>query len=127
MGFQYNGKLRAPEVLLRSGPDARAELIRERESVHCLFDNTRIPDDLLPVRNDVAVPFAYKGRAPAPSEATNTFTALAEGLQAKVPASLRPRLQADGGHKFPLLALPVVAAVALLGIAAVGWVSNRRR
>ena len=120
MGFQYNGKLRAPEVLLRSG--ARAELIRERESVHCLFDNTRVPDDLLPVRNDVAVPFAYKGRAPAPSEAMNTFTARAE-----VPASLRPRPLADGGQKFPLLALSAAIAVAFLGIAAVGWVSSRRR
>jgi len=44
MGFQYNGKLRAPEVLLRSnGEDS---LIRERETIEQLYANTHIPSDL---------------------------------------------------------------------------------
>ena len=42
MGFQYNGKLRAPEILRRR--DGSFELIRERETVECLFANTRMPE-----------------------------------------------------------------------------------
>jgi len=38
MGFQYNGKLRAPELLLRM--DGSIELIRERETFDSLFGNT---------------------------------------------------------------------------------------
>ncbi len=49
MGFQYNGKLRAPELLLRQ-PSAAGEaivhVIREREVKADLFSNTRIPQDL---------------------------------------------------------------------------------
>ena len=46
MGFQYNGKLRAPELLLR--PDGTTvDVIRQRESLHCLFDNTIMPPGLL--------------------------------------------------------------------------------
>jgi len=44
MGFQYNGKLRAPELLLRCSGDIH--LIREREAFSSLFENTRIPQDL---------------------------------------------------------------------------------
>ena len=42
MGFQYNAKLRAPEVLI----DAQGlpQLIRERETVEDLFSNTVIPN-----------------------------------------------------------------------------------
>ena len=49
MGFQYNGKLRAPELLLRSsGPGAGSvQLIRARESLSYLFGNTVLPLDLL--------------------------------------------------------------------------------
>ena len=43
MGFQYNGKLRAPEILLRDGKD---ELIRERETIPMLYANTVLPDDM---------------------------------------------------------------------------------
>ncbi|KAG1698496.1 hypothetical protein DVH05_015036 [Phytophthora capsici] len=44
MGFQYNGKLRAPEVLLRSnGGDS---LIRERETYESLYGNCVVPADL---------------------------------------------------------------------------------
>lgn len=83
MGFQYNGKLRAPELLIRcsevdsaapprsaaggaaySGPlDRRAvHLIREREEVHCLFDNTVIPKDLMPSAAVLPSPYPYAGR-----------------------------------------------------------------
>ena len=47
MGFQYNGKPRAPELLLRS-PSAGGgvELIRAREGMKELFGNTVLPADL---------------------------------------------------------------------------------
>lgn len=44
MGFQYNGKLRAPEVLIR--PDGRDTLIRKRETYDALFSNCVTPTDL---------------------------------------------------------------------------------
>jgi hypothetical protein len=54
MGFQYNGKLRAPELLLRERPAgagtgagaAVVDVIREREAVECLYDNAVMPRDL---------------------------------------------------------------------------------
>ncbi len=56
MGFQYNGKLRAPELLLRERPAgagagagavaAVVDVIREREAVDCLYDNAVMPRDL---------------------------------------------------------------------------------
>jgi hypothetical protein len=54
MGFQYNGKLRAPELLLRERPagavagagSAVVDVIREREAVDCLYDNAVMPRDL---------------------------------------------------------------------------------
>lgn len=45
MGFQYNGKLRAPEVLLRNN-GADDVLIRDRETIEGLYANTHIPADL---------------------------------------------------------------------------------
>ena len=70
MGFQYNGKLRAPELLLRAGDAAprRVDVVRERETIHCLFDNTRMPADL----DGEAAPFPYAGRGPAPLGASGT-------------------------------------------------------
>merc|ERR1711920_895910 len=44
MGFQYNGKLRAPEVLLRS--NGGETLIRDRETIEQLYEHTHIPEDL---------------------------------------------------------------------------------
>ncbi|KAL3658019.1 hypothetical protein V7S43_017061 [Phytophthora oleae] len=44
MGFQYNGKLRAPEVLLR--PNGGDSLIRERETYESLYGNCVVPEDL---------------------------------------------------------------------------------
>ena len=46
MGFQYNGKLRAPELLLRDG-GRDAFLIRDRERIAQLYEHTHIPPDLL--------------------------------------------------------------------------------
>jgi diaminopimelate decarboxylase len=49
MGFQYNGKLRAPELLLR--PDGSVSVIRERETMESLYGNCRMPVDLqAPIR-----------------------------------------------------------------------------
>ena len=45
MGFQYNGKLRAPELLLRE--DGSISLIRERETIESLYSNCVMPDDLI--------------------------------------------------------------------------------
>lgn len=94
MGFQYNGKLRAPELLIRcseesgstasspsttsscSGPgyngplDKRAvHLIREREDVHCLFDNTVMPQDLMPSPAVLPAAYPYAGRLGKPKGA----------------------------------------------------------
>ena len=50
MGFQYNGKLRAPEVLIRSGDNGeakgRVDLIRTRETIEGLYANTKIAQGL---------------------------------------------------------------------------------
>mmetsp|Transcript_9723 Transcript_9723/g.15947 ORF Transcript_9723/g.15947 Transcript_9723/m.15947 type:complete len:428 (-) Transcript_9723:34-1317(-) len=48
MGFQYNGKLRAPEVLLRGQDRATDFVIRERETIPELYANTHMPSDLKP-------------------------------------------------------------------------------
>jgi diaminopimelate decarboxylase len=45
MGFQYNGKLRAPELLLRR--NGQVHLIRHRETYDTLYSNTQLPLDLL--------------------------------------------------------------------------------
>ena len=92
MGFQYNGKLRAPELLLRScgaaagggdeaaaaggGDEAaadapRVDVIRERETIHCLYDNVRMPADL-DAAAGAAAPFPYAGRPPPPPGACAT-------------------------------------------------------
>merc|ERR1712086_379291 len=44
MGFQYNGKLRAPEILLRL--DGSTELIRKRETYDDYFGTCVMPKDL---------------------------------------------------------------------------------
>jgi len=46
MGFQYNGKLRAPEVILTSN-GTKDFLVREREEIECLYANTHVPEDFL--------------------------------------------------------------------------------
>ena len=48
MGFQYNGKLRAPELLVRSGGQETVALIRERETIESLYANCVMPEDLAP-------------------------------------------------------------------------------
>lgn len=57
MGFQYNGKLRAPEVLLRS--NGSYAVIRDREDIHCLYNNVHMPSDL---DASLPAPFPYVGR-----------------------------------------------------------------
>jgi hypothetical protein len=44
MGFQYNGKLRAPELLLRES--GGVDLIRTRETIPVLYTNAVMPQDL---------------------------------------------------------------------------------
>lgn len=44
MGFQYNGKLRSAELLLRE--NGEIDLIREHEKIEDLFSNTRMPQNL---------------------------------------------------------------------------------
>jgi len=64
MGFQYNGKLRAPEVLLREG--GGTSLIRDRESLSDLFGNTKMPSDLakgLPT----SYPYIGRGKSSFPT------------------------------------------------------------
>ena len=112
MGFQYNGKLRAPELLLRQEdgsdgaegdgggasaagpPPARVDVIRDRETLHCLYDNTHVPADVAlrlarslrapGAREESRVPAAsapawpYTGRPPAPPAATLTDAAKRE-------------------------------------------------
>ena len=39
MGFQYNGKLRAPELLIRNGAEGEITLIRNREKIEDLYSN----------------------------------------------------------------------------------------
>ena len=46
MGFQYNGKLRAPELLRRR--DGTFDLIRKRETIESLYQNCVLPADLAP-------------------------------------------------------------------------------
>jgi diaminopimelate decarboxylase len=46
MGFQYNGKLRAPEVMLKGGPDRPEDvLVRKRETIPDLYANTVLPPE----------------------------------------------------------------------------------
>ena len=76
---RYNGKLHAPELLLRaaapghSGPP-RVDVVRDREDVHCLFDNCHLPADLV---SPTARAFPYRGRALPPSDAVWTPTCVA--------------------------------------------------
>jgi hypothetical protein len=60
MGFQYNGKLRAPELLVRAG-GKRVDLIRGRETIAGLFANTSLPTDLRPDPLALPEPYPYDG------------------------------------------------------------------
>ena len=72
MGFQYNGKLRAPELLVRvqegagigagapSAPFPIVDLVRAREVKDDLFSNTRMPPDLA---QGVPKSYPYFGKA----------------------------------------------------------------
>jgi diaminopimelate decarboxylase len=115
MGFQYNGKLRAPEVLLRA--DGLLDLIREREDLHCLFDNVRMPADLQPMS-----PFPYNGRLPASPGAMASAAAkiYAQKYPSPAPPASTPRLS---GREIAFVGVAIAAtALALWAVAA-----NRRR
>ena len=102
MGIQYNGKQRAPELLLRQAEGTevagggaappRVDVIRDRETLHCLYDNTRVPADVAlrlgrALRDDgvaggdadaaAAWPYAA-GRPPPPDAALRTDAARGE-------------------------------------------------
>lgn len=64
MGFQYNGKLRAPELIVRSGEGPareRVDLVRSREHICDLYTNSIMPTRLgpqpsFPEDNDATAP-----------------------------------------------------------------------
>lgn len=51
MGFQYNGKTRAPEILIRE--NGQTQMIRKREDIPGLFSNCIMPDNLCPKNENV--------------------------------------------------------------------------
>jgi len=83
MGFNYNGKLRAPELLLRAahlpGGARAVDVVRARETLDVLYGNTRLPRDLA-----ARVPAGYPYGAPAlpawVAAAAAAATALAAGV-----------------------------------------------
>ncbi len=96
MGFQYNGKLRAPELLLRrrAGPGAPAvvQRVRERETIASLFAETSIPADMgAPLRLDTpaAAARAAARAGEAPTRKMFVWAALAAaGAAAAVATAL---------------------------------------
>jgi hypothetical protein len=132
MGFQYNGKLRAPEVLIRSTAKSAGafsssktfNLIRERETIHCLYDNTVMPDDLWDSALFPSGLYPYAGRPPAPHQATQTFagktqlTALAvtAAPQSKPVDVLFARAASDSPSKLFRGMFQIAATVALAGV-----------
>jgi hypothetical protein len=97
MGFNYNGKLRAPELLLRAArapSGARAvDVIRARETLDVLYGNTRLPRDLA-----ARVPAGYPYGAPAvpawAPAAAAAAAALVAGVAAGVALARRAAAQA---------------------------------
>jgi hypothetical protein len=120
MGFQYNGKLRAAEVLLTPGDTPgsphRAEVIRDAETVHCLFDNTHVPPRL---QSGAYKPWPYHGRPAAPACAAATPTA-AE-YDAKAAKGSAPRSPAPGAVWGLLLPAVAVGAAFAAGLALRAW------
>lgn len=94
MGFNYNAKLRAPELLIRApgtppappgaagslvvDGGARVDVIRERETMAVLYGNTRLPADLLPRDAGVAAayPWGVAGRGSASGAAADAAGAV---------------------------------------------------
>lgn len=139
MGFQYNGKLRAPELLLRdpavvgsassSSSAPRVDVIRDRETIHCLFDNTHMPADLDPHTAGASgkEPYPYAGRPapPAAADATPAMTSSVKGPDTKkrsgvaaAPPAFVPASSSTGGSstsgsndQLPMLLILGVAAI----------------
>lgn len=108
MGFQYNGKLRAPELLLRGSEPAvasesstapRVDLIRDRETIHCLYDNTRMPADLQAAAAG-APAYPYDGRPPPPagSGASPAMTSSVAGPNTKKSATAAATAAGGASH-----------------------------
>jgi hypothetical protein len=135
MGFQYNGKLRAPELLLRSsGPGAGSvQLIRARESLSYLFGNTVLPLDLLqalPAAAATAYPYGRQeaggsGSASGSSAASSAAAAAGSSCTGSAQAASSAEAaaaaggavrRAGGGAAARGAALLAVAAVALLAV-----------
>ena len=80
MGFQYNGKLRAPELLVRQAPEPgqapAVHLIRDREVKEVLFSNTRMPADLA-LGLPKAYPYHVTGEAVARGTRLVAYAAVA--------------------------------------------------
>ena len=103
MGFQYNGKLRAPELLIRGGGATaaaadsapRVDLIRERETIPGLYANCLMPADLR--RN---LPASYRYAAGGSAAGSSGSVARAAG--------------------WPAFALPVALSAAVAAGVAVG-------
>lgn len=128
MGFQYNGKLRAPELLLRS--DGTMDVIRDRETVHCLLDNTHLPSDIAARLPPAAVaPWPYTGRPRPAAAAERSPTAAEELASGKVPVVIVAARPAPAAA-WPLRTVAAVAIavlVAAAGGAALGRAWSRRR
>jgi diaminopimelate decarboxylase len=148
MGFQYNGKTRAPEVMLIPGSDAghtRVELIRQRESIHSLFDGTILPNGAC-ASAPTRFAYPYSGRIHAVGTRGNTVAARAELTKFSVSPAVHqqgrnvyafPRIQffenADAMFsdsfikRQPALVAAAVAAVAFVLGAAVATFKSKNR
>jgi len=156
MGFQYNGKLRAPELLLR--PDGSVSVIRERETMEALYGNCRMPADLqAPIRTAAghagspgthgpsgvaagavptyaatpAVPFPYEQTSHTQADAARgscVAASLCETAPCRLEALRPPRLGACGWLSRERTAC-VVAAIAMgaLAAASFAWGKSRSR
>lgn len=83
MGFQYNGKLRAPELLLRAG--GRRDVIRARETLDVLYSNTALPSDL--TLAGAQLDFSDGPTLPAAMAATPTQPGALQEEAAQAPAA----------------------------------------
>jgi diaminopimelate decarboxylase len=130
MGFQYNGKLRAPELLIR--PDGSVSVIRERETMESLYGNCRMPADLqAPIRaaGGLAGPHVTHGPSGVAAGAAPTYDATPA---APFPYGQEPRAQADAARGSCAAASPCETAPCRLDalrvprLGACGWLSRER-
>jgi len=123
MGFQYNGKLRAPELLLRR--NGEVQLIRHRETYDTLYSNTRLPEDLTVGGKQLCFedgPTVGSASAKKPTKASSQEFEPASGKQAAGSASTT---SSDSALPTSLLCVAAVAGVALGGAAAFAFARSR--